>query len=105
MKKAKTTVIEYLIMTAATLIMSAGIYFFKFPNGFCMGGVSGISMILGKVAPQFSASTFMLIINVVTAYRRYARFRRRFGLKTVYCSLLLSLSLSGLELLVPRSAP
>lgn len=105
MKKAKTTVIEYLIMTAATLIMSAGIYFFKFPNGFCMGGVSGISMILGKVAPQFSASTFMLIINVVLLIVGALVFGRGFGLKTVYCSLLLSLSLSGLELLVPMSAP
>ena len=43
-KKALTVVKEYALMTVATLTMACGIYFFKFPNDFVMGGVSGISM-------------------------------------------------------------
>lgn len=37
-KLIEKPIIQYLILTAGTLAMSAGIYFFKFPNGFCMGG-------------------------------------------------------------------
>lgn len=104
-KLIEKPIIQYLILTAGTLAMSAGIYFFKFPNGFCMGGVSGISMILGAIAPKFSAGTVMLMINVALLIVGAIVFGRNFGIKTVYCSLLLSLSLSALEIIIPMKAP
>lgn len=101
----KRTVTEYLIMTAATLVMACGIYFFKFPNNFVMGGVSGISMILGKVQSVISPATAMLIINIALIIAGFFIFGRGFSVKTVYCSLILSLALEGLELLFPMTAP
>lgn len=101
----KRTVAEYLIMTAATLVMACGIYFFKFPNNFVMGGVSGISMILGKVQSVISPATAMLIINIALIIAGFFIFGRGFSVKTVYCSLILSLALEGLELLFPMTAP
>ena len=47
------------------LLMAAGIYFFKTPNGFATGGVSGISIILAKLFPVISQATFMLAINLL----------------------------------------
>ncbi len=38
-------------MTAGVLLMAAGIYFFKIPNGFATGGVSGIGTLLGRLTP------------------------------------------------------
>ena len=54
---------EYLIITFGTLLVAIGVYFFKFPNNFAIGGVSGISVVLGAVFPGISAGTFVLILN------------------------------------------
>ena len=47
------------------LLMAIGIYFFKAPNGFATGGVSGISIILANVLPIMTQATYMMIINVL----------------------------------------
>ncbi len=104
-KDVKKTVKEYLIMTAATLIMAAGIYFFKFPNNFVMGGVSGISLLIGRVQSVISPATIMLIINGVLLIIGFFIFGKNFSVRTVYCSLLLSGALELLEVLVPMSKP
>ena len=50
-------------------MIAAGVYFFKSPNGFATGGVSGIAILLAKM--PFSAklgltqSIYMLTINVI----------------------------------------
>ncbi len=104
-KDVKKIIKEYLIMTAATLVMACGIYFFKFPNNFVMGGVSGISMIVGAVQNAISPATVMLIINAVLIVVGYFVFGKNFSARTVYCSLVLSLSLELMELLFPMSKP
>jgi|GEM_PF-4635742 len=45
MQKAKVreNVKEYALLTLGTVIMTLGIYFFKFPNHFSTGGVSGMA--------------------------------------------------------------
>ncbi|MBO4423187.1 MAG: YitT family protein [Clostridia bacterium] len=104
-KNVKRTIGEYLLMTAATLLMACGIYFFKFPNNFVMGGVSGISMIIGSVQNVLSPATVMLIINLVLIVVGFFVFGRNFSIRTVYCSLVLSLALEALEFLVPMKGP
>lgn len=55
---------EYLMISLGVLMVATGIYFFKFPNNFSTGGVSGISVILSKIFPMISKSLFVLIINM-----------------------------------------
>ena len=102
-EKIKRIFIEYSIMTVATVVMACGIYFFKFPNDFVMGGVSGISMILGKIQNVISPATAMLIINVLLLIVGFIIFGKGFSVKTVWCSLVLSLALELLEKLVPMN--
>ena len=104
-KNIKKTVLEYLMMTAATLVMACGIYFFKFPNNFVMGGVSGISMIIGAVQDKVSPATVMLIINAALIVVGYIIFGKHFSARTVYCSLVLSGALELMEFLFPMSKP
>ena len=47
----KTSLSNFLIMTVGVFLLTVGVYFFKIPNGFSTGGVSGIGTILGKVIP------------------------------------------------------
>ena len=63
---------DYLLITAGTLIMGAGIYFFKFPNNFSTGGVSAISIMLHALIPSVSAGTFVLALNMILlSYFKY----------------------------------
>ncbi len=92
-------------MTVGTLLVAFGVYFFKFPNHFSTGGVSGISIIVGYLTPGISTATFVTIINVALLALGFLAFGRSFSVKTVYCSLLLSFSLQALEAWLPLAKP
>lgn len=51
MTNRKELLREFLLMNLGTLLVSVGVYFFKFPNHFSMGGVSGLAVLLGKLLP------------------------------------------------------
>lgn len=96
---------EILLMTLGTALVAVGVYFFKFPNHFSTGGVTGIAVVLSSVFPAVSSSTFASVINLLFLVLGFLVLNRGFGLRTVYCSLLFSGLLSLLEWLVPLSAP
>ena len=96
---------EFGMMTIGTLLVGVGIYFFKYPNNFTTGGVSGLSVLLGSISPKVTSGTIMAIINIVFLILGFLVLNRGFGFKTIYCSLLLSGSVWLLERLVPMSAP
>ncbi len=79
---------EFFWMNVATVMISVGVYCFKFPNNFSMGGVSGLSILLGKVLPVLSASSYNTIINVLFLILGFIMLDKSFGFRTVYCSLL-----------------
>ncbi len=101
----KNKFLDFLIMTVGTLIIAIGIYFFKFPNNFSTGGVSGISVVLCAVFENISAGTISLIINMVMLVVGFIFLGKDFGIKTVYCSALMSLSVYALELICPLEEP
>lgn len=94
-------------MTLGTALVSVGVYFFKFPNHFSMGGVSGLSILLGQLihVSFLTPSVYNSIINVLFLFLGFALLNRGFGFKTVYCSLLYSLLVQVFELLIPMSRP
>lgn len=65
MQKAKVreNVKEYALLTLGTVIMTLGIYFFKFPNHFSTGGVSGMAVILSHYIPNFTNGDFVMMIT------------------------------------------
>ena len=105
MKNLQKLLKEYALLTFATLLMVAGIYFFKFPNHFSTGGVSGISVILGHYFPEITPGSFVLVINVLLLIVGFAVFGKGFGGKTAYVSLLMSGATWVLERVVPMTAP
>lgn len=105
MKKAIERVKNFLTITLGTLLVTAGVYFFKFPNNFSTGGVSGISVILGALSPTLSAGTYVLIINISLLFLGFIFVGSSFGIKTVYSSLLMSFSIYILEKVCPLAKP
>lgn len=101
MKKSAWNILrEYGIITASTFLIAVGIYFFKFPNDFTFGGVSGFSVVLGKLTP-LSPATANFILNILLVILGFIFLGRDFGVKTAYASVILSAFVSVLEKLCP----
>lgn len=105
MKKILPDFKTFAFMNFGIMLMALGIYFFKTPNGFATGGVSGISIILANMLPVMSQATYMLIINVFLLIVGVIVLGKECGALTIYCSLMLSLETWALELLLPLDGP
>ena len=102
--KIKKELVEYLILTAATVVLVVGVYFFKFPNAFSFGGVTGMAIVLAKFIPA-TPSTITFVINMALLVLGFIFLGKGFGIKTVYVSVLMSVGLSVAEWIYPMSAP
>ena len=87
------TAAEYGIITVSIWIMVVGIYFFKFPNHFAFGGVTGFSTVVSEIS-RWSASDFTFIVNTSLLVLGFIFLGKGFGIKTVYASMVMSISLS-----------
>ena len=96
---------EYAIITLGALLSGLGLYYFKMPNHFSTGGVSGISIILGGLAPNISTGTINFVLNMVLLVVGFFFFGKGFGVKTAYASILMSSVVSVLEVIHPMTAP
>ncbi len=84
--------------------MAIGVYFFKIPNGFSTGGVSGIATVLGGVVPLTSGQ-LILIINTLLLVVGFIFIGKETGWKTVFCSFAFSGFTRILEIVVPMEKP
>lgn len=95
---------EYLFIFFGTVLLTAGVYFFKIPNGFSTGGVSGIGTLLGKITP-FTPATLISVINLICLLLGFLVLGKETGIRTVYSSLLFSGLTQILELTCPIEKP
>ena len=94
----------FLLVNLGVLLLTCGVYFFKLPNHFSTGGVSGLAILLGSVVPV-STATLMAVINIALLVLGYLFLGREFGFWTTYCSLMYSAETWLLEELFPMTAP
>lgn len=106
MKAINTSRVKYwLSLNLGILLMAVGIYFFKAPNGFATGGVSGMAIILANIFPILTQAVYMMIINVLLLIVGILVLGRECGGLTIFCSLMLSFENWLFELLIPLSEP
>lgn len=96
---------DLLLMTTGVVVMVVGIYFFKYPNHFSTGGVSGISVILAHYIPGMTPGTIGLIVNLALLTLGYITLGKDFGIRTAYVTVLQSILLRLLEIAAPMEAP
>ena len=89
-KQVLHEIVSWLLMTVGTILVAAGVYFFKAPNHFATGGVSGISIVLAKFVP-LNQSTLVLIINAALLLLGFIFLGKGCTVRTLYCSLMYSL--------------
>lgn len=100
----KSNLKNFSLLTVSTLIMAAGIYFFKFANNFTFGGITGLAVTIAKFTP-LSASDFSFIANILLLIIGWIILGKTFAVKTAYSTILLSVTLSVLERVYPMSHP
>lgn len=95
---------NFLIITLSIFIMAIGVYYFKFPNNFCFGGVTGAAVVFAKITP-LSASAFSLVVNFLLLGLGFIFLGKEFALKTTYATILLSALLMVFEKYHPMEHP
>ena len=93
---------EFLIITFATVIVAAAVFFFLIPSHVSVGSISGLAIVLGNFIP-LKISAITLVLNIFLLILGFLFIGREFGAKTVYTSLLLPVMLGVFELLFPNN--
>ena len=105
MKKIFPSFKNFCYINFGIILLTVGVYFFKTPNGFATGGVSGMSIILANIFPTFSQAEYMLAINVILLIVGLIVLGKECGFLTAYCSLLFSGLTKLLEIIAPMEKP
>ena len=103
-EKVMKYVKQYVLITLSISIMSVGVYFFKFPNNFVFGGVTGTAALVAKLTPM-SASAFSSAANLVLLVVGLIFLGKEFAMTTGYATFVMSVELMVFEKLCPLSGP
>lgn len=103
-EKIKKNVMDYALITISTLLVVLGVYLFKFPNNFSFGGVTGLAVVVSKVT-SISPSAITNIVNAILILIGFMFLGKEFGVKTVYVTILTTVSLSIMEKIFPMAGP
>lgn len=81
---------HFILINVGLLMVGIGICFFKIPNNFATGGVSGLAIIASSFFKDIDVGPMMLIINVALLIVGFIFLGQDFGSKTMYSSFALS---------------
>ena len=93
------------LLNLGAVLVAMGVYFFKFPNHFTTGGVSGLSILMHRYLPGLTTATLNLILNLLLLLVGVLCLGRSFGLRTAYATVVSSLATMFFEWALPMSAP
>lgn len=99
--KFRSTLKEFTIITIGTIIVAAAVFFFMMPSHVSVGSGAALAMVLSNFIP-LSVSVITLIMNVGLLIIGFLLVGPEFGLKTVYCSILMPLIMGLFEILFPN---
>ncbi len=85
--------VELLIMTMGMMMTAICVYYFLVPSKLIVGSISGLSIVLTNIFTgmgiNISLSMMISIINAILLILAYILIGKEFGLKTVYCAMIL----------------
>ena len=92
---------EFFIITIGTLIVSTAVYFFMLPSHVSVGSGTALAMVLSNFIP-LPVSVMTLALNIILLILGFLLIGPEFGLKTVYCAVLMPGFLAMYEQLFPN---
>ena len=91
---------EFFNITIGTVIVAAAVYFFMYPSHVTVGSAAGLALVIGEFVP-IPPSMITMIMNVGLLIIGFLLIGPEFGVKTVYCAVLLPACIGLLEILLP----
>ncbi len=104
-EKRKQWMREFGLLNLGTFLTAIGSYFFKFPNNFSTGGVTGLSVVLTHYFPGLSNGTVVSVINIALMVVGLILLGKEFGFKTFYVTIAFSAMLKLFEAVTPLTQP
>lgn len=98
--KIRKTLEEFVTITVGTVIVAAAVFFFMLPSNVSVGSGAALAMVLSNFIP-LPVSAITLIMNVGLLIIGFLLVGPEFGVKTVYCSVLMPLFMGVFEVIFP----
>lgn len=92
---------EYFMITFGAVVAAAAIYFFMLPSHVAIGSGSALAMVLSNFIP-LPVSVISLSLNVIFLIMGFILVGPEFGVKTVYTTILVPVSLGVFEIFFPN---
>ena len=96
----KNLVYEYALISFATFVIAAAVYFFLIHSKVVIGSISGLAIVIAELVP-LSISMITMILNVILLVIGFLLLGKEFGMKTVYTSLLMPIFIAVFEQFIP----
>lgn len=97
----KNSVKSFLIISLGDIIVAAAVYFFMIPSHLSVGSCAAFAMVLSNFIP-LSVSLITLLINIILLIIGFIFIGPEFGIKTVYCAVLMPVTMGVFELIFPN---
>ena len=95
---------EYSIITFGIILVALSVEYFYAPNNIAAGGVTGAAIVVNAVMPSLSVGMVTLVLNVILFIVAFVFIDGKFGVKTIYSSLGLSIIIWIIEKFLNPSA-
>lgn len=96
---------EYSMITIGALLIASGLYFFLASAQLAAGGISGLAIVAKELLPAIPIGFIMLVLNLTMFIIGFIVIGKGFGIKTIYCSLGISLFMMIFEHIMPVTEP
>lgn len=97
----KQAIKDFVTITVGTLIVAIAVYFFMYPSHVTVGSVAALAQVLSNFLP-LAPSLITLGINIILFIIGFLLVGPEFGIKTVYCGILLPVIIGVFEILFPN---
>ena len=97
----KQAIKDFVTITVGTLIVAIAVYFFMYPSHVTVGSVAALAQVLSNFLP-LAPSLITLGINIILFIIGFLLVGPEFGIKTVYCGILLPVLIGVFEILFPN---
>jgi len=91
---------EFLVITGGLVIVAAAVFFFMMPSHVSVGSGAALAMVLSNFIP-LPVSMITLILNIGLLIIGYFLIGPEFGVKTIYCTILMPCIIGIFELVFP----
>lgn len=101
-EEIRTIIADYAAITAGTLLIAAAVVYYLVPLNLVTGSVSGLALVLSQVLP-LNQESLVLILNLLCFLAGVKAFGKRFGIRSLYVSVMLPVLMKLLPLILNPS--